>query len=151
MDRSWSGDVNPTSYHVTAFELMSQLLCINFPRLERKIFLKGLIHILSISNSHNKVASVQKKWGDKLHRVIVASCRYSNHNHSKVTILLKEGILIIWLISSLRPSLRKINTLVCPRCSFLITLVTTNLSTTNHLSFQDCKNGPSIIFVHPTP
>ena len=31
-----------------------------------------LIHILSLSNSHNSVASIQKNRGDKLHRVIVA-------------------------------------------------------------------------------
>ena len=32
----------------------------------------SLIHILSLSNSHNKVASIQKNRGDKSHRVIVA-------------------------------------------------------------------------------
>ena len=31
-----------------------------------------LIHILSLSNSHNNVASLQKNQGDKSHRVIVA-------------------------------------------------------------------------------
>ena len=32
----------------------------------------SLIHILSLSNSHNNVASIQKNRGDKSHRVIVA-------------------------------------------------------------------------------
>ena len=31
-----------------------------------------LSHILSLSNSHNNVASIQKNRGDKLHCVIVA-------------------------------------------------------------------------------
>ena len=33
-----SGDISPMSYHVTAFELTNQLLYLNFPSLERKIF-----------------------------------------------------------------------------------------------------------------
>ena len=32
----------------------------------------SLTHILSLSNSHNDVASIQKNRGDKSHRVIVA-------------------------------------------------------------------------------
>ena len=32
----------------------------------------SLIHILSLSNSYNNVASIQKNWGDKSHHVIVA-------------------------------------------------------------------------------
>ena len=32
----------------------------------------SLIHTLSLSNSHNNVASIQKNRGDKSHRVIVA-------------------------------------------------------------------------------
>ena len=32
----------------------------------------SLIHILSLSNFHNNVASIQKNRGDKLHREIVA-------------------------------------------------------------------------------
>ena len=32
----------------------------------------SFIHILTLSNSHNNVASIQKNRGDKLHRVIVA-------------------------------------------------------------------------------
>ena len=33
-----SGDINPMSYYLTAFELTNQLLYLNFPSLERKIF-----------------------------------------------------------------------------------------------------------------
>ena len=33
-----TGDINPMSYYVTAFELTNQLLYLNFPSLERKIF-----------------------------------------------------------------------------------------------------------------
>ena len=37
-----------------------------------RFFSNSLIHILSLSNSHNNVASIQKNRGDKSHRVIVA-------------------------------------------------------------------------------
>ena len=37
-----------------------------------RFYLNSLIHILSLSNSHNNVASIQKNRGDKSHRVIVA-------------------------------------------------------------------------------
>ena len=37
-----SGDINPTSYHLTALQLINQLLYIKFPSLECKIFLKDL-------------------------------------------------------------------------------------------------------------
>ena len=37
-----------------------------------RFYSKSLIHILSLSNSHNNVASIQKNRGDKSHRVIVA-------------------------------------------------------------------------------
>ena len=37
-----------------------------------RLYLNSLIHILSLSNSHNSVASIQKNRGDKSHRVIVA-------------------------------------------------------------------------------
>ena len=36
-----------------------------------RFYSNSLIHILSLSNSHNNVASVQKNWGDKSHRVNV--------------------------------------------------------------------------------
>ena len=37
-----------------------------------RFYSNSLIHILSLSNSHNNVASVQKNRGDKSHHVIVA-------------------------------------------------------------------------------
>ena len=37
-----------------------------------RFYSNSLIHILSLSNSHNNVASMQKNRGDKSHRVIVA-------------------------------------------------------------------------------
>ena len=37
-----------------------------------RFFWNSLIHILSLSNSHNNVASIQKNRGDKSLRVIVA-------------------------------------------------------------------------------
>ena len=42
VETSSSGDINPMSYHLTAFELTNQLLCINFPSHERKISQKDL-------------------------------------------------------------------------------------------------------------
>ena len=36
-----------------------------------RFYSNPLIHILSLSNSHNNVASIQKNRGDKSHRVIV--------------------------------------------------------------------------------
>ena len=38
-----------------------------------RFYSNSVIHILSLSNSHNNVASIQKNRGDKSHRVIVAS------------------------------------------------------------------------------
>ena len=37
-----------------------------------RFYSKSLIHILSLSNSHNNVASIQRNRDDKSHRVIVA-------------------------------------------------------------------------------
>ena len=37
-----SGNIDPMSYHLTAFELRNQLLYMNFPSLERRIFQKDL-------------------------------------------------------------------------------------------------------------
>ena len=37
-----------------------------------RFYSNSLIHILSVSNSHNNLASLQKNRGDKLHCVIVA-------------------------------------------------------------------------------
>ena len=42
-----------------------------------RFYSNSLIHILSLSNSHNNLASIQKDRGDKSHRVIVAlACIY---------------------------------------------------------------------------
>ena len=48
-----------------------------------------MIHILSLSNSHNKVASLQKNRGNKSHRVIVAL------DHCKPIARKKPGIIIL--------------------------------------------------------
>ena len=54
-----------------------------------RFYSKSLIHILSLSNSHNNVASIQKNRGDKSHRVIVAILRvYSTGCYDKC---LKKG------------------------------------------------------------
>ena len=37
-----------------------------------RFYSNSLIHILSLSNSHNNEASLQKNRGDRSHRVIVA-------------------------------------------------------------------------------
>ena len=42
VETSSSGDINPMSYHLTAFELTDKLLYMNFPSLEHKIFQKDL-------------------------------------------------------------------------------------------------------------
>ena len=42
-----------------------------------RFYSNSLIHILSLSNLHNSVTSIQKNRGDKSHRVIVALDRQS--------------------------------------------------------------------------
>ena len=42
-----------------------------------RFYSNSLIHLLSLSNSHNNVASIQKNRGDKSHRVIVALVNFS--------------------------------------------------------------------------
>ena len=42
VETSSSGDINPMSCHLTAFELTNQLPYMNLPSLERKIFQKDL-------------------------------------------------------------------------------------------------------------
>ena len=37
-----------------------------------RFYSNSLVHILSLSNSHSNVASIQKNRGDRSHRVIVA-------------------------------------------------------------------------------
>ena len=41
-----------------------------------RFYSNSFIHILSLSNSHNNVASIQKNRGDKSHRVIVALLKF---------------------------------------------------------------------------
>ena len=45
----------------------------------------SLIHIVSLSNSHNNVASSQNNRGDKSHYVIVALYRVSQKKYSRLT------------------------------------------------------------------
>ena len=45
---------------------------------------KSLIHILSLSNSHNDVASIQKNRGDKSHHVIVALAGFNNESNESI-------------------------------------------------------------------
>ena len=42
VETSSSRDINPMSYHLTAFELTNQLLYMNFPSLERNIFFRKI-------------------------------------------------------------------------------------------------------------
>ena len=42
VETSSSLDINPMSYHLTAFELTNELFYMNFPSLERIIFQKDL-------------------------------------------------------------------------------------------------------------
>ena len=44
-----------------------------------RFYSNSLIHILSLSNSHNNVASIQKNRGDKSYRVIVALYELTSH------------------------------------------------------------------------
>ena len=44
-----SVDINPMSHHIAAFEQINQSRYVNFPCLERKIFLKDLKHTLPSS------------------------------------------------------------------------------------------------------
>ena len=45
-----------------------------------RFYSNSLIHILSLSNSYNNVASLQKNRGDKSHRVIVALSGFRGRN-----------------------------------------------------------------------
>ena len=53
VEMSSSEDINLMSYHLTAFELTNQLLCMNFPSLERQIFQKHLMSTLPSSRVGN--------------------------------------------------------------------------------------------------
>ena len=48
-ERSSLADISPKSYHLTAFELINLLQCVNFPCFECIIFLKDLKTRLSSS------------------------------------------------------------------------------------------------------
>ena len=45
-----------------------------------RFYSNSFIHILSLSNSHNNVASIQKNQDDKSHRVIVAIVKATSHS-----------------------------------------------------------------------
>ena len=49
VETSSSGDINPMSCHLTAFELTNQLLYMNFPSLERESFQKDLKSTSSVA------------------------------------------------------------------------------------------------------
>ena len=49
VEMSSSGDINRMPYHLTGFELTNQLLYINFPSLEHKIFHKDQKSVLMSS------------------------------------------------------------------------------------------------------
>ena len=58
-----------------------------------RFYSNSLIHILSLSNSDNNIAPIQKNRGDKSHSVIVAVL---NQNPTKKVVLLhKQNVLII--------------------------------------------------------
>ena len=60
-----------------------------------RFYSNSLIHILSLSNSHNSVASIQKNRGDKSHRVIVAlSCNYTRDLSATILFKLVDSYLI---------------------------------------------------------
>ena len=46
-----------------------------------QFYSNSLIHILSLPNSHNNAASIQKNWDNKSHRVIVALVYKTNVFH----------------------------------------------------------------------
>ena len=60
---------NHNSQHLTLKKLKLQLHDAIY---RLRFYSNSLIHILSLSNFHNNVASIQKNRGDKSHRVIVA-------------------------------------------------------------------------------
>ena len=57
-----------------------------------RFYSNSLIHILSLSNSLNNIASIQKNQGDKSHRVIVALL---DQNPTKKEMLLYKEIVVI--------------------------------------------------------
>ena len=61
-----------TSLEVCNLLIISVKLQLHDAIYRLRFYSNSLVHILSLSNSHNNVASIQKNWGDKSHRVIVA-------------------------------------------------------------------------------
>ena len=55
-----------------ACKISSVKLQLHYAIYRLRFYSNSLIHILSLSNSHNNVPSLQKNRGDKSHRVIVA-------------------------------------------------------------------------------
>ena len=68
-----SGNVSDKYTSDNAGDLKLQL---HDPIYRLRFYSNSLTHILSLSNSHNNVASIQKNRGDKSHRVIVALSNY---------------------------------------------------------------------------
>ena len=73
----------PSQVNVRTVEMEStlqlEIMCFQVVKLQLhyaiyrlRFYSNSLIHILSLSNSHNNAASIQKNRGDKSHRVIVA-------------------------------------------------------------------------------
>ena len=61
-----------TSLEVCNLLIISVKLQLHDAIYRLRFYSNSLVYILSLSNSHNNVASIQKNWGDKSHRVIVA-------------------------------------------------------------------------------
>ena len=58
-----------------------------------RFYSNSLIHILSLSNSHNNVASIQKNRGDKSHCVIVASVTHlSSLQHTRWLVRMRRTL-----------------------------------------------------------
>ena len=62
-----------TFYHVAdiAYFWLTVKLQLHYAIYRLRFYSNSLIHVLSLSNLHNNVASIQKNRGDKSHRVIV--------------------------------------------------------------------------------
>ena len=67
-----SDDITATTLVVVSLQLKSVKLQLHVAIYWLRFYSNSLIHILSLSNSNNDVASIQKNRGDKSHRVIVA-------------------------------------------------------------------------------
>ena len=63
---------NPLGFQALITSLKGFKLQLHDAIYRLRFYSNSLIHILSLSNSHNNVASIQKNRGDKSHSVIVA-------------------------------------------------------------------------------